>query len=118
MPVVDNNNLPAFEIPGIRHQTIAGKDAGMRTIEVWRQTIAPGGATPVHRHACEEVIVVLKGSGRLIIEDVATDYGPDSTLIIPSDAVHQLINTGGEAMEAIACLGMAPVRVRTGDGTP
>jgi mannose-6-phosphate isomerase-like protein (cupin superfamily) len=117
MPVVQNNNLPAFEIPGIRHQTIAGKEAGLRTMEVWRQTMEAGGSTPVHRHACEEVIIVLKGSGRMIVEGVAADYGPDSTLIIPADAVHQLINTGKEPMELIACLGMAPVRVRTADGT-
>ncbi len=118
MPVVENSKVPEFVIPGIRHQTLAGKQEGVKTMEVWRQTIAPYSSTPLHRHACEEVIVILKGSGRVIIEGVATDYGPDTTLILPADAVHQLINTGSEEMELIAALGMAPVRVRTAEGQP
>ncbi|KAI7729261.1 hypothetical protein M8C21_002200, partial [Ambrosia artemisiifolia] len=36
-------------------------------VEVWIQTFAPGTRTPIHRHSCEEVFVVLKGSGTLYI---------------------------------------------------
>jgi mannose-6-phosphate isomerase-like protein (cupin superfamily) len=115
---MDNSKAPMFEIAGIRHQTIAGKAAALKSMEVWRQTIVPGGSTPVHRHVCEEAIVVLKGSGRVMIEGVATDFGPNVTLVLPSDAIHQIINTGNEHMEIIAALGMAPVRVRTADGEP
>lgn len=116
MPVVDNSTVLHFAIPGIDHQTIADARQGVKTMEVWKQTIAPGGATPVHRHACEEVIVILKGSGKVIIEGVETNFGSNSTLILPHDAVHQIVNTGGDEMELIAALGMAPVRVRTGEG--
>jgi mannose-6-phosphate isomerase-like protein (cupin superfamily) len=116
MPVVDNSKVPEFAIPGIRHQTIADAREGVKTMEVWKQTIAPGGSTPVHRHACEEVIVILKGSGKVIVEGAETAFGPNSTLILPHDAVHQIINTGSDDMELIAALGMAPVRVRTAEG--
>ena len=61
MPVIDNNELDILELPGLRHQTIAGHKQGVTTMEVWSQTMAPGAATPVHRHACEEVILVLSG---------------------------------------------------------
>ncbi|HZO80420.1 MAG TPA: cupin domain-containing protein [Candidatus Binataceae bacterium] len=116
MPVVDNNKVPHFAIPGINHQTVADARQGLKTMEVWKQTIVAGGSTPVHRHACEEVIVILKGSGKVTIEGVETRFGPNSTLVLPHDAVHQIINTGADDMELIAALGMAPVRVRTGDG--
>ena len=36
------------------HRTIGGHLQGLKTMEVWLQTIAPGAATPVHCHDCEE----------------------------------------------------------------
>ncbi|TMA58407.1 MAG: hypothetical protein E6J80_05095 [Deltaproteobacteria bacterium] len=50
-----------------------------------------------------------------LIEGVDTDFGPNSTLQIPSDVVHQIVNTGTEEMFLIAALGQAPVRVCTAD---
>jgi mannose-6-phosphate isomerase-like protein (cupin superfamily) len=87
-------------------------------MEVWHQTMAPGAATPVHRHVCEEVIVILAGSGRLDLEGASHDFRADSTLIVPPDAVHQIVNTGREDLVLVAALGAAPVRVRTGEGEP
>jgi len=118
MPIVKNAEVESFELPGISHRTVGGHAQGVRTMEVWMQTLAPGAATPVHRHACEEVIVVLKGSGEVVIEGERATFGPDSTLIVPPDAVHQITNTSPEEMTLVAALGMAPVRVRTADGAP
>ena len=71
-------------------------------IEVWLDTFSPGTRTPIHRHACEEVFVVLKGSGTLFLAS-PSDYGnkspgnpkeyfifPNSTYHIPVDDVHQV----------------------------
>lgn len=116
MPILDHADIPTFELPGLRHQTVAGTAAGIKTMEVWRQTLAPGAATPVHRHACEEVIVVLSGSGTCSIGGRSVRFGPNSTLILEADVVHQIVNTSDEPMELVAALGMAPVRVRTADG--
>lgn len=118
MPVLDHAAIPALQIPGIVHRTVAGLDQDVRTLEVWVQTIAPGAATPVHRHACEEVIVVLQGSGRLILEGEEREFSASSTIIVPHDAIHQIINTGRDEMQVVAALGMGPVRVRTADGAP
>jgi mannose-6-phosphate isomerase-like protein (cupin superfamily) len=87
-------------------------------MEVWHQIMAPGAETPVHRHACEEVILILSGSGQLTLEGEVSDFQANSTLIVPPDAVHQLINTGPEEIVLVAALGTAPVRVRTGTGDP
>jgi mannose-6-phosphate isomerase-like protein (cupin superfamily) len=115
MPVVSNNTIQHFQIPGLDHQTLAGPEHGFKTVEMWMQTISPGSGTPVHRHACEEAIVVLRGSGQCTINGVTTDFGPNSTLQIPPDAIHQIVNTGTEDMFLIAALGQAPVRVCTAD---
>lgn len=118
MPVIDNSALPTFRLPGITHQTVAGQAQGVKSMEVWLQTLAAGAETPVHRHACEEVIVVLRGSGRVTVEGHSTEFGPNTTLVVPPDAIHQLVNTGHDEMFLLAALAMAPVRVRTADGTP
>lgn len=118
MPIVGNASIQKFRLPGLVHQTLAGPEHGMKTMEVWMQTIAPGAATPIHRHACEEVIVILWGSGRVTIEGQDTEFGPNTTLIVPPDVVHQLANTGSEEMFLIAALGKAPVGVCTADGQP
>jgi len=118
MPVVENSKLQEHALPGLKHRTVGGKAAGVGTMEVWQQTIAAGAATPVHRHACEEVIVILTGSGTLTIEGKTTAFGPNSTLIIPNDVVHQIVNTGADDMDIIASLTMSPVRVRTAEGAP
>lgn len=118
MPVIDHAALPALALPGIVHRTVAGLDQDVRTMEVWVQTISPGATTPVHRHACEEVIVVLRGGGTLIVGGESTEFTADQTLIIPADAVHQIVNTGPDELHLVAALGMGPVRVRTADGEP
>lgn len=117
MPVIDNETLEKLVLPGLEHRTIAGVEQGVKTMEVWLQTLAPGAVTPVHRHACEEVIVILSGSGTCTIAGKETAFGPNSTLVVEPDAIHQLSNTCDEPMTLVAALGMAPVRVRNADGT-
>jgi mannose-6-phosphate isomerase-like protein (cupin superfamily) len=116
MLIVNNDDVETLELPGLRHQTIGGHKQGVKTMEVWLQTMAPGAATPVHRHACEEVILVLSGSGTCTVGDKTFTFGPNSTLVLEPDVVHQIVNTSSEDMRLVAALGMAPVRVKTADG--
>jgi len=116
--IVRNDDLPVFELPGISHRTIAGHAQNLKSMEVWLQTMAPGSHTPVHRHACEEVILVLSGSGHVTIDGQKSAFGPNSTLVVRPDAVHQLENSGNDPIVLVAALGTAPVRVRTAIGEP
>ena len=118
MPIVRNDELPIHELPGLVHRTLAGHAQGVSSMEVWHQVMVPGTETPIHRHACEEVIVILAGSGRLILDGDASDFQENPTLIVPPDLVHQLINTGSDNLVLVAALGTAPVRVRTAAGDP
>jgi mannose-6-phosphate isomerase-like protein (cupin superfamily) len=118
MPIIDNVQVEMFELPGIKHQTVGGHKQGVKSMEVWVQTIAPGASTPVHCHACEEVIVILSGSGECAIAGKTSKFGPNSTLIIEPDIVHQIVNSSAEEIKLIASLGMAPVRVKTDNGSP
>jgi quercetin dioxygenase-like cupin family protein len=116
--IVRHDTLPCFELPGLEHRTLAGHEQGVGSLEVWLQTLAPGAASPVHRHACEEVVVILSGSGELTIDGETRRFAADSTLIVPPDAVHQIVNSGSAPLVLLAALGAAPVRVRTDTGEP
>ena len=118
MAITDNREVKMFELPGLKHQTVGGHRQGVKSMEVWVQTIEPGASTPVHCHACDEVIVILSGSGECTIAGKTSKFGRDSTLVIEPDVVHQIVNTSTEQMKLIAALGMAPVRVKTAHGEP
>jgi quercetin dioxygenase-like cupin family protein len=116
MAIIEDSQLRVHALPGLEHRTVGGAEQGVRSLEVWKQTLAPGAATPMHRHACDEVIVVLSGHGEVTVNGERHEFGPDTTLVVEPDAVHQLVNTGSEPMLLVAALGMAPVRVRTESG--
>ena len=116
MSVIDNATIKQFSLPGLAHQTLASHKDGLYECEVWMQTVDPGGETPVHCHDCEEVIVIISGSGQLAINDEVLKFGPNSTLIIPSGVVHQLVNSGTEEIQLIASFSSTPAKVFTPDG--
>jgi quercetin dioxygenase-like cupin family protein len=67
----------------------------LEQVEVWLQTFSPGTRTPIHRHSCEEVFVVLKGSGTLYIasnSDGKYPGKPEEHFIFPNSTFHIPIN--------------------------
>ena len=116
MPIIKNSSRQVFEFPGLKHQTIASGADQLKHLEFWMQTLDPGTETPVHYHECEEVIVILRGSGSLSADDEVTEFGPGTTLVVPPKVIHQLINSGAEEMFLIAGLSETPSRVFTPDG--
>ena len=109
------SSISSFAIPGIEHQTLAGGRDGLGSIEVWRQTIAAGAATPVHRHDCEEVIICMKGAAVCHYNGAQYHFKEDETLVIPAGVTHQICNDGDTELHIIATLAMAPVRVETAE---
>lgn len=118
MHVYTEADQPLAHLPGIEHRTLAGGAAGLSHLSVWRQFIASGAATPAHRHDCEEVILVESGEGELVVDGARHAFGPRSTLVIPPNVDHQVVNTGAEALHTVAIFAMSPVRVSLTDGQP
>ncbi|XP_047314103.1 auxin-binding protein T85-like [Impatiens glandulifera] len=109
--------------PGLSHITVAGSLAhGMKEVEVWLQTFAPGAHTPIHRHSCEEIFVVIKGSGTLYLSSNSHIKHPgkpqeilifaNSTFHIPVNDVHQIWNTNeDDDLQYLAIISRPPVKV-------
>ena len=118
MYVHRNSELPRAALPGIEHSTLAGRDLGARHISMWRQSLAPGAATPPHRHDCEEVVLVESGRGQLHVDGSIVEFGPDSTLVLPAGCDHQIVNSGDEPLRTLAVFAGTPVGTALPDGRP
>ena len=116
MSVINNSKIQKFTLPGLVHQTLASHNNGLKGTEVWMQTIEPGGETPIHYHDCEEVVVVMQGSGQLTIGEEITEFSSNHTLIIAPEVVHQLINSGNEEIFLLATFSSTPANVFTPEG--
>ncbi|MQL83035.1 hypothetical protein Taro_015532 [Colocasia esculenta] len=107
---------------GLSHITVAGAVShGMKEIELWLQTFAPGTRTPIHRHSCEEVFIVLKGSGTLLLASSSHKYpgepekyqiSVNSTFSIPVNDPHQIWNTNeNEDLQVLVTISRPPVKI-------
>lgn len=115
MSAVNNFEVKKFNLPGLTHQTLCGPSHGVNSFELWYQKIEPNAATPIHKHNCDEAIVVIKGHGQFTINGKTIEFGPGATLIIPPNTIHQIINSGNEEMELIATLSIPNVEIFTPD---
>ena len=116
MHILDNAAREKCTLPGIDHLTLAGSAQGLAQLSVWQQRMAPGSATPPHQHDCEEVVLVLEGSGELHLEGRVLAFGPDSTLVLPPRVPHQIRNTGKVPMVTVAVFSATPVKTFLPDG--
>ncbi len=104
-------------LPGLKHSTWAGREHGLAGLSLWRQSVAPGAATPPHRHACDEAVVCLAGEGTLVIGGERHRFVGGQTIVVPDDVEHQIVNTGAQPLEIVAALAAAPVMVTLPDGS-
>ncbi|KAL9260139.1 Auxin-binding protein T85-like protein [Drosera capensis] len=126
LPLVRNiSELPQdnYGRAGLSHTILAGSLLhGMKEIEVWLQTFAPGSHTPIHRHSCEEVFVVLRGSGVLYLASDSHGKYPgspqvfpiftNSTFSIPINDAHQVWNTDNqEDLQVLVIISRPPVKI-------
>lgn len=118
MTIVNHAEIERHALPGIEHVTVASHRDGVQGLEVWVQTLEPGAVTPPHAHSCEEIVVVLAGTGVLHMNGEESQFGPNTTLIVPAKVVHQISNEDAEPMHLVAAFSRTPPDVLTPDGEP
>lgn len=116
MNVIPQTRPESTAIPGVAHSTWAAAAEGLSQLSVWRQTLAPGAASPPHRHDCDEVVMCLGGVGEVHSDGRVQRFGADTTLALPRQRVHQLFNVGDVPLQLLAVLAATPVRTELPDG--
>jgi quercetin dioxygenase-like cupin family protein len=76
---------PSIEIcPGITRRTIANG----RTMYQMIATLAAGSRMPAHRHAQEQIVHILKGQMRLIVDGVPHELSTGDSFYLASNVPH------------------------------
>lgn len=118
MNVIEQQRPEVAALPGIAHATWAGSADGLTELSVWRQTMAPGAATPPHSHDCDEVVLCLSGWGEVSSAGQVRRFGADTTLVLPRGRVHQIFSLGPGPLETVGIFAATPVGTRRPDGAP
>ena len=116
MYIHDLQTPAATPIPGVAHATLAGSAEGLKTLSVWRQSMAPGGCTPPHTHEVEELVMCESGRGEIHIAGEVHAFRAGQSIVLPAGVPHQIFNTGEEPLVSTAVFPQTPVAVRLPDG--
>jgi quercetin dioxygenase-like cupin family protein len=104
-----------YELNGNHMSGVATPSRGAASVEVWRGTMDAGAATPPHQHEHEEVVLVLAGHGRAVVDGREVRYQAGDTVILPPGKVHQIF--ADSATELVAAMPLASP-ICTPDGAP
>ena len=115
LPIVDENRIKALSLPGrelrwiITQETAGAQHCSMCVIEV-----APGQTVrPAHSHPNgEEVIYIVKGVGRVMIDGIVEPVREGSAVLFPQGSIHMLQNSGDQTMK-VACFFAPPSDLST-----
>ena len=104
LPIVQENSIEALDLPGRRLRWLMTKEnVGANHCSMCMILVAPGETVrPAHSHPNgEEVIYIVHGSGKVMIEGVVEPVKQGSAVLFPQGKVHMLRNTGLEEMKVI-----------------
>lgn len=116
MTVIEQTEPTTTPIPGVAHATWAGEAEGLQQLSIWRQRIAPGAATPMHRHDQDEVVLCLSGHGELLQDGASRRFEGGDTVVLPRGPLHQIVNVGTQPLEIVGVFGGTPVGTYLADG--
>lgn len=95
--------------PGVRRRVVQGERMTLLTYR-----FDPGGRFPRHRHAQEQMVLVLEGSVTFASPDRAVMLDAGDALVIPPDLPHEAV--AGPAGAALVSV-VAPARAAEGGYT-
>lgn len=113
VPVVHEADIQELDLPGRRMRWLISED-GQRACycSFCVIRIAPGEKVrPAHSHPNgEEVIYIMSGSGRVLVNGEVAPVMPGSAVLFPQGHIHLLHNTGDVEMK-VACFFAPPTNL-------
>lgn len=110
LPIVDEKSVEAIDLPGRELKWIVtGETTGARHCSMCVIRVQPGQTVrPAHSHPNgEEVIYIIQGSGRVMIEGLVEPVHEGCAVLFPQGSVHMLQNSGNLEMK-VACFFSPP----------
>ena len=110
LPIVDENTIDATELPGRRLRWIVtNENTNAQHCTMCVIQVQPGQTVrPAHSHPNgEEVIYIVQGSGRVMIDGVVEPVKEGCAVLFPQGSIHMLQNSGDKEMK-VACFFAPP----------
>lgn len=104
VPVLHESEVEELDLPGRRLRWVVAEDRlPAQHCSTCVIRVAPGDKVwPAHSHPNgEEVIHILSGSGRVLVDGEVARIRAGSTVLFPQGKVHMLHNTGTEEMKVV-----------------
>ena len=104
VPALHEDDVDALGLPGRQLSWLVAPGAlAAEHCSACVIRIAPGDKVrPAHSHPNgEEVIYIIHGSGRVMVEGEVSAVKAGSAVLFPRGAVHMLHNTGSEEMKVV-----------------
>lgn len=87
------DEVAAYKIDRTVKIFVDGPEDGAKGISLGLCIVDPHSMTPYHCHEeSEEVLYILKGCGKTIIDGVEYDLKENSSMYCPSKIMHQIVN--------------------------
>ncbi|MBI4553311.1 MAG: cupin domain-containing protein [Candidatus Latescibacteria bacterium] len=91
----DGDKLIYRDIPRQISILIEPRTTGSQQFAMGLEVVDVGSEIPRHIHPdAEEILFIYDGQGRIQVGDETQDVGPETTVFIPKDTWHSLVNTG------------------------
>ena len=110
LPIVDEKSVEAIDLPGRELKWIVtGETTGAKHCSMCVIRVQPGQTVrPAHSHPNgEEVIYIIQGSGRVMIEGLVEPVHEGCAVLFPKSSIHMLQNSGNVEMK-VACFFAPP----------
>lgn len=115
LPIVDEKSIEALDLPGRKLRWVVTKEnTNAQHCTMCVIQVQPGQTVrPAHSHPNgEEVIYIVQGSGRVMIEGVVEPVSEGCAVLFPQGKIHMLQNTGETEMK-VACFFAPPSDLST-----
>ena len=100
-------DVPAEDVEegaeGVKIRWIITEDMGAPNFVMRHFEIAPGGHTPLHRHAWEHEVFILGGDGVVVSDQGEVPLNAGDVVFMPGEEQHQFRCTGSDPL-ALLCL--------------
>ncbi len=108
MKIVHYNDVaaenPGGDTRGVTIRWVISAEDGAPNYYMRVFEIAPGGHSPLHRHAWEHEVFILSGEAEMVAEEGSTLVRPGTAVYVPGEELHQIKNPGEELLRFICTI--------------
>ena len=89
---------------GVAFKQLVAEEMGAPNFYMRLFDVAPGGNTPKHSHDWEHEVYVVKGSGKIVLEDTQEPLSEGDAVLVMPNELHQFVNDGASPMRMICVI--------------